>query len=178
MIAAPWTIYTAFTFPIESGHERGEAWRRMTEVLESQGGPPWTYVAEMPRFFGELIYVPVAIAIWFVLRRRSSHEQRALLLWAAIPYVVFSICATKAPGYVMVAAPPIFLMQADVWLWLWRKRQAAFQLATRILFGAMLFLIGRSAGATTAGANRAARAARAQSEMGSRSATVDGTHRP
>ena len=141
LVAAPWTIYAAFTFPLESSHERAEALRRITEVLESQGGPPWRYVAEMPRYFGELIYVPVAIAMWSVLRNRSRGEQQALLLWAAIPYVVFSACATKAPGYVMVAAPALFLVQADVWMSLWRKRQADARPANRILVGGILSLL-------------------------------------
>lgn len=139
-IAAPWTIYAALAFPLESSHEQAEALRRITEVLESQGGPPWRYIAEMPRYFGELIYVPVAMAILSALRNRSS-ARRPLLIWAAIPYVVFSACATKAPGYVMVAAPALFLLQADVWLSLWRKRLAAGQLATRILLGGLLFVL-------------------------------------
>ncbi len=141
LVAAPWTIYTAFVFPLESSHERAEALRRITEVLESQGGPPWRYLAEMPRHFGELIYLPVAIAIWSVLRSRSGGDRRALLLWAAIPYLVFSACATKAPGYVMVAAPALFLVQADVWLWLWQKRLTGAQPATRILFGVILLAL-------------------------------------
>jgi 4-amino-4-deoxy-L-arabinose transferase len=141
VVAAPWTIYSAFSFPLESSYERGEALRRITEVLEGHGGPPWRYVAEMPRYFGELIYVPLAIAIWSVLRNGSSAGRRALLMWATIPYVVFSACATKAPGYVMVAAPAIFLVQADVWLWLWRKRQADAQPVKRILFAGILCLL-------------------------------------
>ena len=141
IIAAPWTIFTAITFPLESSHERAEAMRRITEVLEGHGGPLWLYVAEMPRFFGELIYVPIAIAIWLVLRSRNSDALRAFLLWAAIPYIVFSACATKAPGYVMTAAPAIFLVQADVWLWLWRKRLSEVQAAKRILFAVLLFAL-------------------------------------
>ena len=140
-IAAPWMLYAEFTFPLESGHERAEAWRRITEVLENHGGPPWRYVAEMPRYFGELIYVPIAVAIWSALRHRIGEGRRALLMWAAIPYVVFSACATKTPGYVMIAAPALFLVQADVWLSLWRKRRAHAQTARRILFAAMLFLL-------------------------------------
>ena len=141
VVAVPWTIYATSFFPLESSYESSEALRRITEVLEGHGGPPWGYVAEMPRFFGELVYVPLAIAIWSVLRNRSSAGRRALLLWAAIPYVLFSACATKAPGYVMVAAPAIFLVQADVWLELWRKRQAAARPATRILFAGILLLL-------------------------------------
>ena len=140
-VAAPWTIYAALAFPLESSYERAEALRHITQVVENQGGPPWRYIAEMPRHFGELIYVPVAIAIWSVFRHRSNGARRALLLWAAIPYVLFSACATKEPGYVMVAAPALFLVQADVWLSLWHKRQADAQLATRILLGGLLCLL-------------------------------------
>ena len=141
IIAAPWAIYSASAFPLESSHERAEALRRITDVLEGQGGPAWRYLAEMPRFFGELIYLPMAIAIWLVLRTGGSSERRALLLWAAIPYVVFSACATKAPGYVMVAAPAIFLVQAEVWLWLLRTRQAASLPAQRVLLGVVLIAL-------------------------------------
>ena len=141
IVAAPWTIFTAFSFPLESSHERAEALRRITEVLEGHGGPLWLYLAEMPRFFGELIYVPVAIALWSVARRRSSDGLRALVLWAAVPYIVFSVCATKAPGYVMTAAPAIFLVQADVWFWLRRKRLSEVQPAKRIVFAVILFAL-------------------------------------
>ena len=140
-IAAPWTIYTAMAFPLESKYEGLQAFRRITEVLEDHGGPPWWYLAEMPRFFGELVYVPLAIAIWSALRSRSSGEERSLLLWAAIPYVAFSVCATKGPGYVMIAAPAIFLLQAVVWLTLWRKRQGDVQGAQRVLLTLLLFLL-------------------------------------
>ena len=140
IIAAPWALYTAAAFPLESAHERSEALRRITEVLEGHGGPPWWYLAQMPRHFGELIYVPIAIAIWFVVRDQATGQSRALLLWAAIPYVVFSLCATKAPGYVMVAAPAIFLVQADVWLRLWQRWDAS-QPARRVLFAVLLFLL-------------------------------------
>jgi 4-amino-4-deoxy-L-arabinose transferase-like glycosyltransferase len=140
-IAAPWTIYTGLAFPLESSYEGSFAFRRITEVLEDHGGPPWWYLADMPRFFGELIYVPLAIAIWSALRNRSSREERSLLLWAAIPYVAFSACATKAPGYVMVAAPAIFLLEAVVWLSLWHKRQFHGQGALRTLLTLLLFLL-------------------------------------
>lgn len=141
VIAAPWTIYTAAAFPLESGHESVYAFRRITEVLEGHGGPPWWYLADMPRFFGELIFVPVGMAIWSGLRTKSSCEERSLLLWTIIPYAVFSACATKAPGYVMVAAPAIFLLQAVVWLSLWRKRRDAAGGTRRSLLSLLVVLL-------------------------------------
>ncbi len=139
-IAAPWSVYTAVTFPVESSHEQGEALRRITQVLENQGGPFWKYVADMPRYFGELVYVPVAIALWSVFRDRND-VRRSLLLWVGIPYAAFSVCATKAPGYVMIAAPALFLLQADVWFSLWRTRQTSIRRVNRVLLTALLFLL-------------------------------------
>jgi hypothetical protein len=54
---------------------------------------------------------------------------------------VFSVCATKAPGYVMIAAPALFLLQAHVWLSLWRARQLTVPGGKRVLMGALLFLL-------------------------------------
>jgi len=139
-IAAPWSVYTALTFPVESSHEQGEAIRRITQVLENQGGPFWKYVADMPRYFGELVYVPIAIALWSVFRDRND-ARRSLLLWVGIPYAAFSVCATKAPGYVMIAAPALFLLQADVWFSLWRTRQTSIRRANRVMLAALLFLL-------------------------------------
>lgn len=44
VIAAPWTIYTMRAFPLESAYERTAALRHITEVMENQGGPPWSYL--------------------------------------------------------------------------------------------------------------------------------------
>jgi 4-amino-4-deoxy-L-arabinose transferase-like glycosyltransferase len=47
-----------------------------------------------------------------------------MLAWVAIPYVLFSTMATKMPGYVMIAAPAMFIIQADFWLQMMTKRDA------------------------------------------------------
>ena len=49
-IAAPWTIYTMRAFPLESAYERAAALRHITEVIENQGGPPWSYCGRCRAF--------------------------------------------------------------------------------------------------------------------------------
>ncbi len=141
LIAAPWTLYTALSFPLQATHERTSALRHITEVIENQGGPPWKYLWEMPRFFGELVYVPIAMAAFSVLKGTASAERRAVLLWLALPYLLFSAFATKMPGYVMVAAPAIFIVQAEFWVWLWQRRQSQSRSLNRRLFALCLFLL-------------------------------------
>jgi 4-amino-4-deoxy-L-arabinose transferase len=125
-VALPWTVYVATTFPLEWQHETAYAWRHVGEALESHGGPPWQYVKDMPRDFGELIYLPLGFALASWMRGRAGHARSALLLWIAVPYLVFSLMATKMPAYVMLAAPAVFLLQAEfVWLlWTWRASES------------------------------------------------------
>jgi len=140
-LAAPWTIYTMRAFPLESAYERAAALRHITEVMENQGGPPWLYLWEMPRFFGELVWIPVGAAVLLVIKGRGTPVHRALLLWMAIPYALFSMCATKMPAYVMVAAPAIFLLQADFWLGLRERQAAAVTRGRRAVLTACLFVL-------------------------------------
>ena len=141
VIAAPWTIYTGLKFPVEAAYEGAYALRHMTEVLEEQGGPPWQYLWDMPRYFGELVYVPVAIALWSVFRRTATAERRAIVMWIAVPYLVFSMCATKMPSYVMVAAPALFILQADVWMSIWQHRHTDSNRHRRLFLSLVLFLL-------------------------------------
>jgi 4-amino-4-deoxy-L-arabinose transferase len=140
-IGAPWTIYTMRAFPQESAYERTAALRHITEVIESQGGPPWTYLWEMPRFFGELVWVPLGAAAILMLRGRATSAHAALLLWVAIPYALFSMFATKMPAYVMIAAPAIFVLQADFWLRIRERRDGALTRSRRALLAASLCLL-------------------------------------
>ena len=140
-IAAPWTIYTMRAFPLESAYESAAALRHITEVMENQGGPAWTYLWEMPRFFGELVWIPLGAAVLLVMQGRGTPAHRALLLWVAIPYGLFSMFATKMPAYIMIAAPAIFLLQADFWLRLSERKTAASARGVRALLAACLFVL-------------------------------------
>jgi 4-amino-4-deoxy-L-arabinose transferase len=124
VVALPWTLYSMNAFPQEWRYESTYAWRHVAEALEGQGGPPWQYVKDMPRHFGELIYVPLVFALASMFKRTASPARRAMLFWAAVPYVAFSAMATKMPAYVMLAAPALFLIQADFWLTLQQWRTA------------------------------------------------------
>jgi 4-amino-4-deoxy-L-arabinose transferase-like glycosyltransferase len=87
---------------------------RHGQVVEGHGGPLWVYLTDMPKFFGELIYVPV---VWLVVRswRRPVPIGRAVAAWVIVPYVVFSLLPTKLPAFIAIAAPGLFLIQAAFW---------------------------------------------------------------
>jgi 4-amino-4-deoxy-L-arabinose transferase len=95
----------------------------------------------MPRFFGELVWIPLGAAVLLLVKQRGTPAHRALLLWIAIPYVLFSMFATKMPAYVMVAAPAIFILQADFWLRLRDQKAAAIARGRRAFLSMSLVVL-------------------------------------
>src|SRR5260370_5760504 len=104
------------------------------------GGSPLYSLLKMPRFFGELIYLPAA---WFLLilavpawrprealpgteasagapadpahepTRREPLRLLPLATWLLLPHVAFSPAATKLCCPAMAAAPALFILQAS-----------------------------------------------------------------
>jgi 4-amino-4-deoxy-L-arabinose transferase-like glycosyltransferase len=189
-VALPWQLYIRQAFPLEARWEAAYNLYHLRVPIEGLGGSPLFHLLKMPRFFGELIYLPVG---WFLFelarrlwarrvivlagggpdpgagagtktsaaggaadepagdayrhggpagepaeepaggarrqptqtRRPWSPEGRALLplaAWLLLPYAAFSLAATKLGGYVMLAAPALFIVEAAFWCWLWDRR--------------------------------------------------------
>ena len=122
-VAAPWMLYISAMFPREASAADLYTLMHMSQTLEGHEPRLFAYVAEMPRFFGEFVWIPLAAAAVAAVRGHAP-ELRTLLAWIAVPYVVFSAARTQLPGYVMPAAPALFLIQAYFWSGL-RLRLAA-----------------------------------------------------
>jgi hypothetical protein len=192
-VALPWQLYIHQAFPLEARWEAAYNLYHLRVPIEGLGGSPLYYVAKMPRFFGELIYLPVAWFLFELVRSRLSlrwlrslgglsrrgavpaagsdtgrddgqvtelgsaarqrtpgpprpegREGRSLLplaTWLLVPYVAFSLAATKLGGYVMVAAPALFIVEASFWFWLWDRRPAGPLRLLRLLALALIPLL-------------------------------------
>ena len=119
-VALPWTLYVWATFPREAASADLYTWLHLSNTLEGHTSQPLSYLMEMPRFFGDLIWIPLA-AIAIAAARKHAPELRTLLVWILVPYVIFSAARTQLPGYVMTAAPALFLAQAYYWCDLRRR---------------------------------------------------------
>ena len=110
-LAAPWHLHVASRFAREAAWESQYTWRHLGHVIEHHGQPVYYYLQRLGRDYGELTYVPL---VWFIAAigaRWRRPEQRFLLVWLLLPLVVFSAAATKLPGYLVVSAPAIFLIE-------------------------------------------------------------------
>jgi 4-amino-4-deoxy-L-arabinose transferase-like glycosyltransferase len=112
VVAGPWILYVQREFPREAAWESHHNWLHVVTPLDGHGHGPFWYLYRLGRDFGELVYVPLA---WFLLSRDArarGHGWALLRAWFIVPYVAFSLAATKMPGYVAIAAPAIFMMTA------------------------------------------------------------------
>jgi hypothetical protein len=137
-VAAPWTWYIARAFPREAVWEWRYGLQHIGSELEGHHLGPWFFLVEMPKFFGELVYLPIVWAAIMAVRR-ASVSLRLLSLWVAVPYLVFSVAATKGSSYVMVAAPAVFLTEA--WFW-WEVVDCSVFDRQRVLRAALLLVLG------------------------------------
>jgi 4-amino-4-deoxy-L-arabinose transferase-like glycosyltransferase len=188
-VALPWQLYVRAAFPLEARWESAYNLHHLAVPIEGLGGSPLYHLLNMPRYFGELIYLPLG---WFLVSlvhpawretaapstlaerqearedpevseaharesrqapqggqalpdpqavagpkaaagpqapevpqaraRRQTLDVLPLATWLLLPVVAFSLAATKLGGYIMIAAPALFIVEASFWLWLWDRR--------------------------------------------------------
>lgn len=111
-LALPWWLHTTAAFPAEAAWERFYDLRHFSEPLEGHGGGMLFHVERLPRIYGELVFIPLLWWVYRLVRGEREPAVLALSLWILLPYLVFSSAASKMPGYVMIAAPAVFLVQA------------------------------------------------------------------
>ena len=142
LVAVPWFLYLRYAFPNESAHEWAYTLNHLTDPLEGQGGPWWTYLTDGPRFFGELLPLAILWFGWMLTRADPDPRLRVLAVWLVLPYAIFSASATKLPNLVMLAAPALFVISAGFWSWLRDRTAATARLAwLRVVALALLLVL-------------------------------------
>jgi 4-amino-4-deoxy-L-arabinose transferase-like glycosyltransferase len=115
LVALPWTIYTYTAFPQEAACENYfNTYRHLTEPLDGHAGSIWYHITMIPRAFGELSFIPLVYFFYLLYKKRLPYGAYALAVWFVLPYLFFSIVATKMPGYVMISAPAILIILAKM----------------------------------------------------------------
>lgn len=125
-VVLPWQWHIRHAFPRDAAWNDAYNLQHFTEPIDGLGGPPLFHVAQMPHYYGELIYLPVAFFLGGLALGRDRRRLAPLAVWLLLPYAVFSLAATKMNAYVMIAAPAVFLIEARFWLWLQARRPAAW----------------------------------------------------
>lgn len=141
IVFIPWQIYIYTAFPQEAAWESYFNYRHLFEPLDGHDGTVFYQLAMMPRVFGELIYIPLLLFFYTLYKKQLSADKLVLVLWFALPYLFFSFVATKMPGYVMISAPPIFIMLSwAFWAINEKKKKPKYRIATMFLLALLLVL--------------------------------------
>lgn len=116
VVSLPWTLYVHAQYPaIVEAVDRGRL-SRFAHVVDGQGGDPLYYFDRLRIRYGELVYLP---CLWFIhatFRRKGPFDDRwAITAWLLLPYLLFSLAATKMQGYVLACTIPILAMTAAYW---------------------------------------------------------------
>lgn len=116
----PWTLYTRHAFAVEAALESHYNWEHIWVAAEGHTGDPLYHLKRLPVYFGELAPVAIVFFAHSQLRHQTT-AGRALLVWFCVPYLFFSLVATKMPAYVITAAPAIFIMIASCAETIWAR---------------------------------------------------------
>ncbi len=107
----PWQVYAALRFPQEYWYEMQYNSRHLTESLGERPYPWYFHFAQARIIWNELIYLP---ALWLIYSMMKSKGPvfPMLGIWIFLPYVFFSLSATKMPGYLLFTGPALFIVES------------------------------------------------------------------
>ncbi len=140
-VFVPWQVYITRHFPEEARYEYAYNNRHLTEAVEGHAGSAWTYVENVPEFFGAWlwVFVPVGIALSAASR---TVDRRLLVPFLAIVAFVFCFFSfavkTKMNNYVFFVAPLCMGFLAFGLVGMQRRAGSRALLALTFLAGAAL----------------------------------------
>jgi 4-amino-4-deoxy-L-arabinose transferase-like glycosyltransferase len=109
IVAGPW--YTAVTWI--NGREFIDVFflnhnlQRFTSEIHGHPQPFYFYIPVLL-----LIFFPWSFAMFGALRGRYTRVEHLLLVWAAVPFIFFSLSGSKLPAYILPVLPPLALLTA------------------------------------------------------------------
>ncbi len=118
VVFLPWQIYIYTRFPLEARWEASFNLKHILEPLEGRTGPWYYFIDKIRINYGELVYLPLIWFTWKSLKRPLNFKRLAVALWFWVPLLFFSFAKTKMQGYILFAAPALFLMTAEFFVML------------------------------------------------------------
>jgi len=107
LVVLPWYVHLARAFPPEFAWLRGRSIHYFLEPVDKHAGS-WTwYFTNLTYDYGLLAPIPLVAFIVHAFRERR--DWLPVLGWLFLTYFAYTLAATKMRGYVLPAAPVIFI---------------------------------------------------------------------
>jgi 4-amino-4-deoxy-L-arabinose transferase-like glycosyltransferase len=113
-----WIAYLFIHFPEETKWVLSKFVLAYNNVVEGHQGPVYFYLNDMRIVYGELIYIPILLNIYFLFRKKITWKISMVSAWWIIPIVVFSFAETKRQTYMLIFAPAFFILISYYWIYL------------------------------------------------------------
>jgi 4-amino-4-deoxy-L-arabinose transferase len=81
---------------------------RFTSPIHNHPGPFWYYAPVL--LAGLFPWSGLAVPALARARPRASREDLFVVLWLALPFLFFSLAASKLPGYILPCVPPLAIL--------------------------------------------------------------------
>ena len=121
IVVAPWIMHILKAFPEEARWVLQKFIFAYSTPVEEHTGPVWFYFQTLGMVFGEIAWIPLLMALFFLIKRKAGWEVALLTSWWIIPFVLFSFAATKRHTYVLLFAPAVFILISHYWFFLLEK---------------------------------------------------------
>jgi 4-amino-4-deoxy-L-arabinose transferase len=112
VLALSWYIYIFKYYPKESSFEMSYNASHLWKVIENHSGNVLFYLGTLIESHGIWFLIMIIWGSYHSFIYHKRFEWLWLLLFIGVPYLVFSLAATKMPGYVIMASPLFFAISA------------------------------------------------------------------
>jgi 4-amino-4-deoxy-L-arabinose transferase-like glycosyltransferase len=142
VIYLPWQIYIYNNFPQEAIWENHYNFLHLTEAVEGHTGNAFWQLSYALKIWNELIYIVFLWFMFFASKRLNNEKIVSLIIWIVVPYLFFSLVATKMIAYPLFTAPAVFIIEA---LFCWQLIENPFKPAwlSKLLIIAIIVLAAR-----------------------------------
>lgn len=135
-----WIVYILKAFPEEGNFVMKKFLMAYDKPLEGHEAPFYYYLDVVIRMiFGELIYIPLIISLYFLIRKKVRWQLILLTVWWVLPILIFSSGATKRHTYILICAPAFFLIIAYTWFYL-KSIKSRFKYKWLVSFALVLLI--------------------------------------
>jgi 4-amino-4-deoxy-L-arabinose transferase-like glycosyltransferase len=118
IVVAPWLIYILNEFPEEAKWVIHKFLFAYSGAIEGHSAPFWYYLNYVEIIYGELVYIPLLFAIYYMMKDKKEWALKLLSVWWILPVIIFSFGETKRHTYLLLASPAFFLISSWFFLYL------------------------------------------------------------
>ena len=115
IVVGPYLAYIHAAFPQEAAWVVRKYLLAYVDTVDAHSAPFYYYIQKTGVVFGELIYVPLLLGLYEIVRRRADWRIGTLTVWWMLPMLVFSLAETKRFTYLLISAPAFFILLSHYW---------------------------------------------------------------